>query len=89
MIKRLWLVCFTSVMAVFLLSPQLDADEYLNGIEWKEPAIVTPGTSNSAPSDAVVLFDGKDNSAWDNDNWKIVDGALVAGKGDIKTKASF
>ena len=30
------------------------------------PKVVTPGdiTTNSAPSDAVVLFDGKDLSAW-------------------------
>ena len=51
------------------------ADEYLNGIEWKEPAIVTPGSNGSAPSDAVVLFDGKDFSAWD--------GVFNFGAGDI------
>ena len=31
-----------------------------------EPKIVTPGTENSAPSDAIILFDGKDLSKWKN-----------------------
>ncbi|MBI1312891.1 DUF1080 domain-containing protein [bacterium] len=66
------------------------ADEYLNGIEWKEPAIVTPGENGGPPSDAVVLFDGKDLSEWDGaENWKIEDGAMIAGKGNIKTKQAF
>lgn len=29
------------------------------------PVIVTPGRENQPPSDAIVLFDGKDLSAWD------------------------
>lgn len=67
------------------------AEEYLNGIEWKEPVIVTPSkTPGGPPSDAVVLFDGKDFSAWTGaENWKIVDGAMVTGKGDVHTKAGF
>lgn len=66
------------------------AQEYLNGIEWKEPAVVRPGENGGPPSDAVVLFDGKDLSAWEGSmNWKVVDGAMVSGKGDLRTKASF
>ena len=66
------------------------ADEYLNGIKWEEPKIVKPGEAGQAPSDAVVLFDGKDMSAWENaGNWKVVDGAMVSGKGDARTKESF
>ena len=35
------------------------ATEYLPGIKWPEPTVVTPGKQNSLPpSDAVVLFDG-------------------------------
>ena len=47
-----------------------------------QPPIVTPGArAGVAPSDAVVLFDGKDLSKWqvngENPGWKIVDGAMV------------
>jgi 3-keto-disaccharide hydrolase len=64
--------------------------EYLNGIEWPEPAVVTPGTDGSPPSDAIVLFDGSNLSAWEGaEHWKIEDGDMVVGKGDIKTKQSF
>jgi hypothetical protein len=85
--RRLWSLSAIAVLAVISLA---GADEYLNGITWKEPAIVTPGESGGPPSDAVVLFDGKDLSAWNGaDKWKIEDGAMVCGKGDIRTKDGF
>ncbi|MBM3967067.1 MAG: DUF1080 domain-containing protein, partial [Planctomycetes bacterium] len=38
-----------------LATAPTQAQEYLNGIEWKAPAVVTPGkTNDAAPSDAVV-----------------------------------
>ncbi len=68
-----------------------NAQEYLNGIEWQPPALVTPGATNAAPpSDAVVLFDGKDFSHWKNaSNWKIEDGAMVVGRGAITSTDEF
>jgi len=67
--------------------------------EYWEPAapIVTPGrTAQDAPSDAIVLFDGKNLSEWVSDKggqapWTIEDGALVvkAGSGGIRTKRGF
>ena len=56
------------------------------------PVVVTPGTASTpdrpgqAPSDAVVLFDGKDLSKWRNEkggdaNWDVKDGAIVSKKG--------
>lgn len=64
--------------------------EYLPGIQWQEPPVVTPGTDGSPPSDAIVLFDGKDLSAWEpSDTWKVEDGYFTEGKGDIHTRESF
>src|SRR5687768_16317434 len=62
-----------------------------------EPKIVTPGkTIGAPPSDAIILFDGKDTHSWvDKDGkkakWKVGDGAMtvVKGTGDIKTKQAF
>lgn len=60
-----------------------------------QPRVVTPGTSNfNPPSDAIVLFDGKDLSNFKNLNgekaeWTVKDGAFTVGKGDIKTKQLF
>lgn len=63
-----------------------------------QPTIVTPGDActNSAPSDAIILFDGKDLSAWKSSRggeaqWTVQDGVFTvkAGTGDIKTKENF
>lgn len=60
--------------------------------------VVTPGDikTNSAPSDAIVLFDGKDLSAWHNGNgepagWTVKNGIVTVDKtkGDIVTRQSF
>ena len=66
------------------------------------PPIITPGTASTqekagtAPSDAVVLFDGNDLSSWVSTNgspanWVVKDGYFTPGNrgGDIKTKESF
>jgi hypothetical protein len=62
-----------------------------------EPRVVNPGkTSLDAPSDAIVLFDGKNFDQWQNNKggevkWKIDNGAMtvVAGTGNIQTKKGF
>lgn len=68
-----------------------DAGEYLPGIKWEEPKVVTPGkTNDQPPSDAIVLFDGKNLDAWNNgEKWKIDDGVATVGKGEITTKQNF
>jgi len=63
-----------------------------------QPTVVTPGdqATASAPSDAIVLFDGRNLDAWTNGEgkaagWKVADGVVtvVKEKGDIVTKESF
>ena len=71
-----------------------------------QPPVVTPGTVSTpegpgkAPSDAVVLFDGRDASAWRAQDgspagWKVQDGTLVVtsaktpGGGPIFSKQAF
>jgi hypothetical protein len=65
-----------------------------------QPPVVTPGRKFSqtadAPSDAVVLFDGKDLARWEGGNgrpaaWKVENGAMVATPkgGNIRTRQRF
>lgn len=64
--------------------------EYKSGIIWPEPPVVTPGENGSAPSDAVVLFDGTDMSAFNGgDKWEIKDGAATVRGGGVTTKQAF
>jgi len=62
------------------------------------PVVVTPGATNNAPpSDAVVLFDGKNLDQWVSTKgkspagWTVADGILTVNKatGNIETKRSF
>ncbi len=64
--------------------------EYKSGVVWPVPKVVDPGTAGSAPADAIVLFDGKDLSAWqDAEKWAIQDGYVEAHGGSITTKQAF
>jgi Domain of Unknown Function (DUF1080) len=62
------------------------------------PAIVTPGTIDTAPpSDAIVLFDGKNLDQWVSTRdkspaqWIVADGVMTVNKaaGNIETKRTF
>src|SRR6516164_1476827 len=60
-------------------SPKQQPKVYESGIVWEEPKQVTPGTDGSPPSDAIVLFDGKNMDAWKGgEKWEIEDGATTA-----------
>ena len=66
-----------------------------------EVPVVTPGATIdgggfTAPSDAIILFDGKDLSKWESAKggaalWKVHDGVVTVDKstGDIQTKDKF
>ncbi len=54
----------------------------------------SPTLGTEPPEGAIVLFDGKDLSNWEMKDgkpnpWKLVDGAMEAGGGDIWTKQEF
>ena len=64
------------------------------------PKVVTPGATDAAPpSDAIVLFDGKNTDAWvltrdkSPAQWPVADGAMTVNKtrgmGNIETKRTF
>ncbi|HUA82299.1 MAG TPA: DUF1080 domain-containing protein [Bryobacteraceae bacterium] len=56
------------------------------------PPVVTPSPEpGGAPSDAIVLFDGKDLSAWQAPVWKVENGyvEVAPGKGNLVTKEKF
>jgi hypothetical protein len=64
------------------------------------PRVVTPGETNAAPpSDAIVLFDGKNLDEWVSAQdkspaqWLVADGVLTVrkapGVGNIETRRSF
>jgi len=61
-----------------------------DGYIWPEPKVITPGENNSAPSDAIVLFDGKNFNAWKGaEKWKVeADGGTTA-VSNIQTKQAF
>lgn len=68
--------------------------EFESGRIWPEPKVVDPGPpggpSGGPPADAIVLFEGKDMSAWKGgENWKVADGVVTVGRGDIETKQPF
>lgn len=62
-----------------------------------KPTVVTPGKNvGDPPSDAIILFDGKNLDVWTTldgkpAEWEVKDGAMtvVLRKGDIKTRQVF
>jgi Domain of Unknown Function (DUF1080) len=72
----------------------------IHDAERPQPPTVTPGetVSVSAPSDAIVLFDGKDLSKWvargqnraeSPATWPVRDGYFEAQGGNLSTRESF
>lgn len=85
-----WISAIAATLIEAMTVGGVQADEYLSGIEWAEPAIIDPGGPDKAPSDAIVLFDGKDLSAWDGgEKWTVADGAITAGPGTLRSKDQF
>jgi hypothetical protein len=94
---------FCLLTLVIVLSVNMNAqtreqeDSKLTEVWRPEPRVITPGkTSQDAPSDAIVLFGGKDLSPWQSENggdakWKLSDGFMQVTRraGSIKTRQAF
>ena len=84
-----WITLFSTVAA--------QKDPATTEVWTPEPKVITPGkTQEQAPSDAIILFNGSSDSAWQQKNgeklkWVIADNALTvkSGTGDIQTKHKF
>nr|WP_307189240.1 DUF1080 domain-containing protein [Massilia sp. UBA6681] len=92
-----------AVAGLFLLFPSFAAerqqpDPKATEVWAPEPARVAPGSPASAPSDAIVLFDGKDLREWVSAaapdqpaGWTVAGGSFTVhgGSGDIQTRRLF
>ncbi len=89
--RTLLLVSAVTLSALGAFGAAALQKEYKSGIIWPEPALITPGKAyGDPPSDATVLFDGKDLSKWNNgEKWEVKDGYAIVKGGDILTKDSF
>ncbi len=83
--------------SLFTIQTLAQDDPKLTEIWKPEAPIVTPGkTAADAPSDAIVLFDGKNLDGWESEKggaagWTISENAMTVkpGSGGIKTKQGF
>jgi hypothetical protein len=87
-----------ALLGLSILLPSSAQDPKATEVWTPEPKSVTPGSSNTAPSDAIVLFDGKDQREWvsaaSSDkpaDWIVAEGMLTVrgGRGDIQTRRLF
>ncbi len=81
-----------SMLFLVMMTSAVMAKDWRSGIPWTEPPKVTPGEKpGAAPDDALILFDGKDMSAWNKQNWDVQDGVMTVkpGSGSIETKEKF
>jgi len=94
-------IALTSIPAV--CNAQIDTKWKIHDMERPAPPVVDPGTASTQdapgrpPSDAVVLFDGKELSAWVQKKdggpakWKVENGyfEVMPKTGDIQTREAF
>ncbi len=94
--KKCIILLIMSCFAVYTFAQEFkwkpEYTEYWNN----QPAIITPGEGTKPPSDAIILFDGKDLSQWvcedgTDPKWKVENGAVtvVAKAKGIQTKRVF
>ena len=96
--KRFTLFLFSNfTMLVFSASAQQSTDTKSTEVWEPVPKMVSPGKyDNQPPSDAVVLFTGKELNEWSTMNgepakWKVNDNSMIVvkGTGGVRTKKIF
>jgi len=86
-----------ATLLAFAISPWSTQAAESGDKKEKAPKIVTPGINGSAPSDAIVLFDGTHLDAWQSGDgpakWNLIpeESAMEVkkGTGSLKTKETF
>jgi Domain of Unknown Function (DUF1080). len=92
--KKILLLLLTTFITISLFTQMVPEET-----EWyspKPPKVVPGDKPGTPPSDAIILFDGKDLSLWRREDggdpkWEVRDGALtiIPGTGNIKTRQYF
>jgi hypothetical protein len=78
------------VMALIVVGGSALGQRFLNGVVWPEPAVVTPGEGTAPPSDAIILFNGKNFDEWNGaKDWKPDEDGGFTAKGALQTKRGF
>lgn len=83
------------IIAAGLLASQATTSLAEDKPKLAEPPVIDPGPPGGPPSDAIVLFDGKDLASWRGPKnkeagWKVENGYMeVTHTGDIFTKEEF
>ncbi len=108
MLTQMWKVFLSSILASILILASMAVSLYAQQSTakpedteiWKpEPKVITPGaTCGAAPSDAIILFDGKNLDEWvsaqdrsASAKWIVANGIVTVNKaaGNIETKRTF
>lgn len=98
MLRNSLVACIIFTLANLSASAQNETNSgyLIHDMERAEAPVVTPGSAGAPPSDALVLFDGTDLSAWRTESgeapaWIVQDGYFqcVEGADDIFTREVF
>ncbi|MEO1258877.1 MAG: DUF1080 domain-containing protein [Bacteroidota bacterium] len=90
---------FTVLLICFVIKGLISAqitDPKATEVWEPTPRMITPGQGTAPPSDAIVLFDGKNTAEWTHEDgsaikWKLDQGHMTVkpGSGGIFTKRTF